>query len=212
MSANFNQLVDHFGFANANRVLIQSDDGKTCNVTQVVHYGPIDAEEISSPVYNPVCVYEVVGTTTVNIVLGDKAPNLNAIITSVEIKTVPGESAKITIRGTANEGARAINRFTFSCGVTPRHRVQNLLNATTSIVNATSVTAVAKVDPVVVWEAGAPCASDVVSGVVSVSVDFYGTAPAAATGWTKVEDPTGCQGNDYKRNRVNFIKKLSLAA
>lgn len=211
MSANFNQLVDYFGFESAALKLISSNDGATRNITEVVHTGPIDAEELAAELFNPMCVYEVIADVNLSVVLGNMS-NISAMITSAEVRTRSGESPKVIIRGTANEGRAAINKFTFACAISKRHRAQNLLSAVSSIETAMSVTAAASVTPVVPFEAGAPCASDVVKGKVIVTVDAYGTPPTAnaSAGFSRLDKPLAGKAADYRTTMAQFWKKLAV--
>lgn len=214
MSANFNKFVDFFGLQSNALKLISSDSGRARSIADVCHYGPIDAfESFSTPIYNPVCVYEVIADLTFAIHLGAMAATgYNAMITAAEIRTAAGQTPTITVHGTANEGAAAINKFVVSCAVSKRHRVQNLMGAATSIANCTSATAKFTCDPVVPYEAGLPCASDVVKGRVAVTLESYGTGIGANAGWYSLESPTRGVENGYRSTPQTFWKPLSLAS
>ncbi len=214
MSANFNKFVDYFGLESNALKLISSDSGRACSIADVCHYGPIDAfESFSTPIYNPVCVYEVVANLTFSINLGAMAvTGYNAMITAAEIRTAAGQTPTITVHGTANEGAAAINKFVVSCAVSKRHRTQNLMWAATSIANCTSATAKFTCDPVVPYEAGLPCASDVVKGRATVTFDNYGAGVGVSSGWYILESPTRGVENGYRTTPKTFWKPLSLAS
>ena len=213
MSENFGKVVDYFGVAGANLVCVSSDSGATRSAVRCSHYGPVSAYETGAAVCNPTCVYEVVGDVDFSANLGQMCVGVNAMLTGVRCDTALGAVPRITLTGTANEGAAAINLFTVAFSVSPRHRPQNLMGALSGAGDALQACSVfASCSPVVLWEGMMPSASDVTDGIVHVEAVVLGTGGTAANGWNVVGESVSGGGTDYRRRQWAFERPLSISA
>lgn len=210
-SPEFGKSVDYFGIESESIKLISSTDGATRNVTECSHWGPIDAQEITDTLYNPQCVYEIVGDCTVVVDLGSELASVNAMITSASIETNLGTPPRLTVSGTANEGNAAINIFRMSVPVSRRHRPQPLGGCITGAEDdLQACTLTAAVDPVVLFESGAPCASDVVRGKLMASSTVFGTLGSAGEGWNACGDPVSSGSTSYRTTERSFVKVMAV--
>lgn len=211
MSDEFGKVVDYFGVAGAGLSCTFSDSGAERSVLRCSHYGPVDAYETGQPVYNPKCVYEVVGDVDFVAMLGQMCVGVSAMLTGVRCETRLGAVPRITLTGTANEGAAAINLFQVSFPVGPRHRAQNLMGALSGAGDALQACSLsATCQPIVLWEGMAPSASDVVDGVVTVEAETLGTGGAAASGWSVAAESVSGSGTGYRFARRSFWRPLPL--
>ncbi len=212
MSGEFGQTVDYFGVAGANLVCVSSDDGAARSSVRCAHSGPFEAADFGPVVYSPKCVYEVVGAVDFSASLGQKCAGVAAMLTGVRCETALGAVPRITLSGTANEGAAAINLFPVAFRVSPRHRPQNLMGAMAGDVDALqSCSLSASCTPVVLWEGLEPCASDVTDGIVAVELEVLGGGGEATAGWDIAGRSTSGEGTGYRRSRLTFEKALSVA-
>lgn len=210
-SSEFGRSVDYFGLESDSIKLISSTDGATRNVTECSHWGPIDAQEITDTLYNPRCEYEIVKDCTVQIDLGSECTSVNAMITNAAIETALGAPPRLTVSGVANEGSAAINIFRLSVSLTARHRPQALDGCISGADDdLQACTLAAAVDPVVMFESGAPCASDVVRGKLIASCTVFGTLGSAGTGWSACGEPVGSGSTAYRTTERSFVKAMTV--
>ena len=227
MSAGFNQLVDYFGAASTALVLIRSSSGETRNNIETSHTGAIDARHTGGILLNPVCVYRVVADVTLSKTLGTawaaETVTENGIttmmksgymLTSMEVDTMERDFPTVTLSGTANEGANAINTWAVSVPIVARARAQNLMGAISYGGALRSVKLVASANPVVIYEDNMPCASDIVHGAVDVSGECAALAgesvpaPANNSGFFALSEPVSCESCGYKSYSFAFRRVL----
>ena len=121
----------------------------------------------------------------------------------------------MTVRGAANEGADAINKFVFAADVKSWSDAQNLLGALSATANGgllQEMEVVASCSPVVLEENLMPCASDVVEGVIDATAVTVASqddaAPAAANGFAVVAKPQAHGCDALKTWRVAMRKEM----
>lgn len=221
MSAGFNSFTDFFGMASASLKLLHSGAGETHNNTEVSHTGGIDARHTGGILMNPVCKYMVVKDTTVSATLGEAwAATMSGgvmtksgyMITRLAIDTSRRAFPVVTVVGTANEGADAINKWTVSVAVKSRARAQNLMGAISYGGSLDAVSLVASAEPVVIYQDNMPCASDIVHGALDVSgrcAALLGEAsPSPASGFFSLGAPASCEGCGHKAYSFHFRRAL----
>lgn len=196
----FGDLTDHFGLETADGplMLVASTDGATRSVTETSHSGALEiktadssvgAFELGGILLNPTCTYRIRKNGTVQIQLGKAWAKTGTVksgymIVSAEYATASDGEPILVIRGVANEGADAINRWNVNLSVNPDHIAQDPMGAVSGGGEMTECKTLITCDPVVPMENGMPCASDVVHGKVVVTATtnaYFGeTAPTAA--------------------------------
>ena len=229
----FGGVIDYFNLGSSTLVPFESDPGDNRRHIVTRHYGKFKktgtgayegAEAISGAWRNPTVKYMVVGDMTLVVTLGKAfAATSNAtgyMITSAIAETYIRRVPVVTVQGTANEGADAINLFQVSIPILARARPQNLLGAiavsggktTGGELHACSIQA--SCDPVVLAENMTPCASDVVGGRLELHAETLAaaseSAPTMATsgGFTLIAAPPADEGANYRRYRVTARKEI----
>lgn len=224
--------VDYFQLASPFLVPFESDEGTNRAHVVTRHYGKFKktgpgayegAEAISGAWRNPTVKYMVVGDMTLAVELGKSFAAVKSgstmtktgyMIVSVTVETGHRRFPVVTVRGTANEGADAINLFAVSVPIFARARPQNLLGAVSGGGELQVCSLAATCDPVVLTENMMPCASDVVGGRYELHAETLATdgesAPTATAsgGFTMVADPPVGAGADYIRYRVTARKEI----
>lgn len=166
---------------------------------------------------NPSVTYLVVADTSILITFG-KAYRGSAgvsgyFITSVRIDTALGAFPTVTVTGTANEGADAINTFHLALSLRARARAQNLMSAIVGGGELHSCSLTASCQPVVLTENMMPCASDVVDGKLSVSASTCAmngeSAPTAGGGFTMRGVPKQSGDTVYTSYDINLEKEMT---
>lgn len=221
MSAGFNSFTDFFGMASASLKLLHSDAGETHGNTEVSHTGGIDARHTGGILVNPVCKYMVVGDTTVSATLGAAwAATMSGgamtksgyMITRLAIDTRRRAFPVVTVVGTANEGADAINKWTVSVTVKSRARAQNLMGAISYGGSLDAVSLVASAEPVVIYQDNMPCASDIVHGALDVGGQCHAllgeAAPSPTSQFFSLGAPASCESCGHKTYSFNFRRAL----
>ena len=196
----FGNLTDHFGLETASGplMLVSSNSGATRAVIETSHDGSLAIQSGDSSVggafglggilMNPVCVYRIRKTGLVVIDLGKAWPGSGTsrsgyMLVNAEYATSADVEPLLVVRGVANEGAAAINRWQAVLAVSPDHVAQDPMNAVFAGGELTECTTLVTCDPVVPTENGMPCASDICHGKVVVTATtnaYYGeSAPTA---------------------------------
>lgn len=228
------KVVDYFSLGSATLVPISSSSGdgkkRTCaaNATWSGSTQNGGAGRFSSGVNdiggiwrNPTVTYQVVGNMTLSLNLGKayaatKSGSTMTIsgwmITSVRVRTQVGKFPTVTVTGTANEGADAINKFAVSIPIQARARAQDLLSAITGGGALQTCEAAATCTPVVCAENNMPCASDVVQGRYTVKGTTYApgneSAPTAGTGFTSIGEPKTNGDKEYPMWEITVEKEI----
>jgi hypothetical protein len=234
----FGDLTDWFGLASSTLIPISSDAGDNRQRIVTRHYGRYKygayqgADATSGIWRNPTVRYMVVGDMTLSLFLGDAFAATTSgggmtitgyMIASVSIDTRSGQFPIVTVQGTANEGADAINLFTVKVPILARARAQNLLGAISGGGDLQACSLVATCDPVVLAENMMPCASDVVGGRFELNAETLApnreaapTMAAASTsdninygGFTLIDSPAIGEGANYRRYSVTARKEIS---
>lgn len=152
---------------------------------------------------NPVCTYRVKEAGSVSFTLGKayRHPLGDFMLVAVEYRTRADGEPALVLRGVANEGADAINKWTVSLYVCPDHVAQDPLAAVSGGGELVTCDTVASAEPVVIYENGLPCASDIVRGRVAVkaTTSAYGgeAAPSAGSGFLPVAAPRAEEDVDF---------------
>ena len=195
----FGNLTDWFGLETANGplMLVASNPGSTRTVIETSHAGALAIQSGDSSggafktfgiLLNPVCTYRIRKEGRVTINLGAAWPGSGAtksgyMLVNAEYSTAADGEPVLVVRGVANEGAPAINRWSVNLDVSPDHIAQDPMNAVTGGGELTECKTLVTCDPVVPMENGMPCASDIVHGkvVVTATTNAYGgeNAPTA---------------------------------
>lgn len=229
----FGGVIDYFNLGSSTLVPFESDPGDNRRHIVTRHYGKFKktgieayegADAISGAWRNPTVKYMVVGDMTLAVTLGKAfAATSDAtgyMITSAIAETYIRRFPVVTVQGTANEGADAINLFHVSIPILARARPQNLLGAiavsegktTGGELHACSIQA--SCDPVVLAENMTPCASDVVGGRLELHAETLAAASesaptmAASGGFTLIAAPSADEGANYRRYRVTARKEI----
>lgn len=226
-------VIDYFNLGSSTLVPFESDPGDNRQRIVTRHYGrfkktgtgAFEGAEATSGVWrNPTVKYLVVGDMTLAVTLGKAFAATSGatgyMITSAIAETSIRRFPVVTVQGTANEGADAINLFSVSIPILARARPQNLLGAiavsggktTGGELQACSLQA--SCDPVVLAENMAPCASDVVGGRYELHAETLAavgeSAPtmAGAAGFALIAAPNVDEGANYRRYRVTARKEI----
>lgn len=234
---SFGNVEDYFNLGSSWLVPIASSGGegkKRVTVTNSTGTGAgLRAGRYSAGVdatggvwMNPSVTYMVVGNGTLALSLGKAFPATFSgggssramtrsgwMITSAAVSMTIGEFPTVTVTGTANEGADAINLFAVSVPVTHRARPQNLLGAVSGGGELQAFNLVASCDPVVVEENMMPCASDVVRGRIEVTATTLAvnneSEPTAGGGFTQIGAPATYGSHGWKRYEVRMQKEIA---
>lgn len=195
----FGGSTDFFRLETANGplMLVASNPGATRTVIETSHAGALAIQNGDSSVgafktfgllLNPTCTYRIRKKGSVTISLGaawkgSGETKSGYMLVSAEYATAADGEPVLVVRGAANEGAPAINRWTVNLYVSPDHVAQDPMNAVTGGGELTDCKTLVTCDPVVPMENGMPCASDIVHGkvVVTATTNAYGgeNAPTA---------------------------------
>lgn len=226
------ECTDYFNLASATLVPFESDEGTNRVHLVTRHYGSFkktgsgayEGASATSEVWrNPTVKYMVVGDMTLAVTLGrafaaekrgSTVTKTGYMIVSATVETRLRRFPVVTIQGTANEGANAINSFAVSVPILARARPQNLLGAVSGGGELQTSSLAATCDPVVLAENMIPCASDVVGGRYELHAETLAadgeSAPTATAsgGFTMVADPPVGAGADYIRYRVTARKEI----
>jgi hypothetical protein len=128
------------------------------------------------------------------------------------VRTLVGKFPTVTVTGTANEGADAINKFAVSIPIQARARAQNLLSAITGGGALQTCEAAATCSPVVCAENNMPCASDVVQGRYTVKGTTYApgneSTHTAGTGFTSIGEPKTNGDKEYPMWEITVEKEI----
>lgn len=195
----FGNLTDYFDLETANGplMLVASNPGSTRTVIETSHTGALAIQSGDSSVgafktfgilLNPVCTYRIrkEGSVTINLGAawtGSGATKSGYMLVNAEYSTEADGEPVLVVRGAANEGAPAINRWSANLNVNPDHIAQDPMNAVSGGGELTECKTLVTCDPVVPMENGMPCASDIVHGkvIVRATTNAYGgeNAPTA---------------------------------
>lgn len=226
-------VIDYFNLGSSTLVPFESDPGDNRRHIVTRHYGKFKktgsgayegAEAISGAWRNPTVKYMVVGDMTLVVTLGKAFAATSGVtgymITSTTAETSIRRFPVVTVRGTANEGADAINLFQVSIPILARARPQNLLGAIAVSGGETTggelqmCSLQASCDPVVLAENMTPCASDVVGGRYELHAETLAaggeSAPtmAGAAGFALIAAPNVDEGANFRRYRVTARKEI----
>ena len=226
-------VIDYFNLGSSTLVPFESDPGDNRRHIVTRHYGKFKktgtgayegAEAISGAWRNPTVKYMVVGDMTLVVTLGKAFAATSGatgyMITSAIAETNIRRFPVVTVQGTANEGADAINLFQVSIPILARARPQNLLGAIAVSGGETTggelqmCSLQASCDPVVLAENMTPCASDVVGGRYELHAETLAavgeSAPtmAGAAGFALIAAPNVDEGANYRRYRVTARKEI----
>lgn len=194
----FGGCTDFFQLETANGplMLVASNSGATRTVIETSHTGALAIQSWDSSVgafktfgmlMNPVCTYRIRKEGRVTINLGaawaGSGTKSGFMLVNAEYATAADGEPVLVVRGAANEGARAINRWSVNLDVNPDHIAQDPMNAVNGGGELTECKTLITCDPVVPMENGMPCASDIVHGkvIVKATTNAYGgeNAPTA---------------------------------
>ena len=183
--SSFGNTTDYYSLETANGplMLVASNSGATRSVVETSHSGALDIQAADSSVgaferggilMNPVCTYRIRSAGSVSIQLGKAWRGSGStvsgyMIVAAEYNTAADVEPVLVVRGAANEGADAINRWNVNLAVNPDHIVQDPMAAVSGGGEMTECKTLITCDPVVPMENGMPCASDVVHGKVVVT-------------------------------------------
>ena len=221
----FGILTDWFDIDSENGplMLVSSRSGATRNAVETSHTGALAIQTADSSVgaferggilMNPVCTYRIRKEGRVTIPLGKAWPMVGTsksgyMITRAEYATSADGEPVLVVRGTANEGADAINRWNVNLSVNPDHIAQDPMGAVSGGGEMTECKTIITCDPVVPYENGMPCASDVVHGKVIVEATtnaFLGeSAPTARSPYIETN------GNPNSETDVDFTTYSFMA-
>ena len=229
----FGGVIDYFNLGSSALVPFESDPGDNRRHIVTRHYGKFKktgtgayegAEAISGAWRNPTVKYLVVGDMTLAVTLGKAFAATSGatgyMITSAIAETNIRRFPVVTVQGTANEGADAINLFQVSIPILARARPQNLLGAIAVSGGETTggelqmCSLQASCDPVVLAENMTPCASDVVGGRYELHAETLAaggeSAPtmAGSAGFALIAAPNVDEGANYRRYRVTARKEI----
>ena len=190
----FGGVTDYFGLDTGNGplMLVASNSGAARTVIETSHAGRIDTANAFGRLLNPVCTYRIrkEGRVTIGLGAAWRGSGTNTsgyMLTSAEYATAADGEPILVVRGVANEGANAINRWSVALDVNPDHIAQDPMGAVSGGGELTECKTLVTCDPVVPYENGMPCASDIVHGkiVVTATTNAYGdeNAPTARSGF-----------------------------
>lgn len=204
---NFAGVVDYFGLSGNLLMLVGSESGEGRRVVNLWN----GANEAGPGLLNPVCTYRVKAAGNVTIELG-RAWRAGYMIADFEYRTGADKEPLLVVRGTANEGENAINRYQVTFRVAPDHVAQDPFGVVGGGGELIELTSGAKCDPVVPYENNKPCASDVVHGRRTVSgrtAAYFGEGkPSLASGWLDSGVPTS--GSDIDFTTYSFSAERSI--
>lgn len=210
----FGNLTDWFGLETANGplMLVASESGATRTVIETSHTGKIDTVTAFELLLNPVCTYRIRKEGRVTIYLG-AAWSSGYMLVSAEYKTASDGEPVLVVRGVANEGAAAINQWSENLDVNPDHIAQDPMEAISGGGELTECKTLITCDPVVPYENGMPCASDIVHGkvVVTATTNAYAgeSAPTAAGSFVETNGvPTGETDVDFTTFSITAERSL----
>ena len=223
---HFGRVVDWFGLASDWLVPVSSDSGDALKRVAPSNGGKFASgvNETGGVWRSPSVTYRVVKHGRLSVTLGKAFAAQKSggrmtvsgyMIVSASIRTAIGEFPTVTVRGAANEGADAINKFVFAADVKSWSDAQNLLGALSATANGgllQEMEVVASCSPVVLEENLMPCASDVVEGVIDATAVTVASqddaAPAAANGFAVVAQPQAHGCDALKTWRVAMRKEM----
>ena len=223
---HFGRVVDWFGLASDWLVPVSSDSGDAMKRVAPSNGGKFASgvNETGGVWRSPSVTYRVAKHGRLSVTLGKAFSAQRSggrmtvsgyMIVSAAVRTALGDFPTVTVRGAANEGADAINKFTFAVDVKAWSDAQNLLGAVSATAGGgllQEMEVVASCSPVVLEENLMPCASDVVDGVIDASVVTVAShddaAPAAANGFTVVAQPQAHGCDALKTWRVAMRKEM----
>lgn len=206
---SFGGVTDYFKLETANGplMLVSSNSGATRTVIETSHTGKIDTATAFGLLLNPVCTYRIRKEGRVSILLGaawagSGTKKSGYMLTNAEYATAADGEPVLVVRGVANEGAPAINRWSVTLDVNPDHIAQDPMGAVSGGGELTECKTLITCDPVVPMENGMPCASDIVHGkvVVTATTNAYGdeNAPTAGGGFLETNGvPLGDTDVDF---------------
>ncbi len=188
----FGGCTDYFGLETANGplMLVASNSGARRTVIETTGLGghlAIQSGDSGTGAFrtcglllHPVCTYRIRTAGDVTIRLGKAwaksgATKSGYMIASAEYATSADGEPLLVVRGAANEGADAVNRWDVTLHVSPDHVAQDPCSAVSGGGELVECKTLITCDPVVPMENGMPCASDVVRGkvVVTATVNEY---------------------------------------
>ena len=201
-------LTDWFGLGSEDGplMLVASTDGATRTVIETAHTGRIDNVNAYGVLLNPVCTYRIRKPGKVTIDLGSAygsflSPSSCYMLVSAEYATASDGEPALVVRGAANEGAPAINRWSVELDVNPDHIAQDPKLAVSGGGELTECRTLITCDPVVPMENGMPCASDIVHGKIVVTATtnaYFGeSAPRAGSSFIETSVPTNETDVDF---------------
>ncbi len=212
------EVTDYFGLStgnNAKVMCISSDDGGSLSANETSHTGAlalqagdsaVGAYQAGGKLLNPRCTYRIKSAGSIGFTLGNKYGNASSgvsgyFLTSATYSTGADQEPTLTLQGTANEGANAINTYAVSLNVDPDHIAQDPKSAINGGGELVECTTTFTCDPVVVYEGDMPCASDVVHGrkrVEARTCAYKGeNAPTAKTGYVSKGVQTATEDVDF---------------
>lgn len=224
----FGNVVDYFGLCTAGwqyvggkwiynlngskLVLLASNSGDTRSRDAFRAYGKtVNGVATGATLRNPSVTYGVVDDLDIGLTLGTSYGDY--MLTGVEVSTAAGERPTITLTGTANEGANAVNLFQINnIVVSPRSKAQNLMSAIGYDSNSSKLVRCsmrATCEPVIVFApvngTVTPVASDVVNGIVEVAADVMQTSQGNAP-WANSGAGFALVGLDNKNGEASYIQ------
>ena len=181
----FGKVNDWFGLETENGplMLVASNSGATRTVVETSHTGVVAIQSSASSVgafrtygilMNPVCTYRIRKKGNVTISLGSAWAGSGTLqsgymLVNAEYSTAADSEPVLVVRGAANEGAAAINRWSVNLAVSPDHIAQDPMAAVSGGGEMTECRTLITCEAVVPMENGMPCASDIVHGKVVVT-------------------------------------------
>ena len=216
----FGSLTDWFDIDSETGplMLVEANSGATRTVIDTSHTGRIDTVNTFGLLLNPVCTYRIRKNGRVTIKLGTAWSGLGTsksgyMLVSAEYATAADGEPVLVVRGVANEGANAINQWSVSLDVNPDHIAQDPMGAIRGGGELTECKTLFTCDPVVPYENGMPCASDIVHGkvVVTATTNAYAgeSAPTAAGSFVESNGvPTGETDVDFTTFSITAERSL----
>jgi len=169
----------------------------------------------SGKLRNPVCAYKIKGSGQLTFRLG-MAWNSEFgkfFLTKITFTSGADKEPMLMLEGTANEGVNAINQWNVSFNVSPHHVAQDPFSAISGGGELTECSFVASAEPVVLYEVGVPCASDITHGKITVSAtteSYFGEGePSAAGDFVETNgNPLSITDIDYRTYKIVAEKSL----
>lgn len=228
--SDFGEVEDWFRLTSGTLVPISSDSGDNRQRVAAYRYGraAADGNQVSCVWRNPTVTYMVIGDMRLDVTLGKAFASRGSgssmtvsgyMITSVRIDTGTKSFPTVTVSAVANEGSDAINTFRTMTGnavgiqIRARARAQNLLSAVNvGSSHLHSLSLLFTCQPVVVAKDMAPCASDVVEGMMEVEAVTLApkgeSAPTATAGWHELGAPQATDALGYQEWRIAARKEM----